>query len=309
MLTESFPPAPTWTVKDVPELKGKVIVVTGGNSGIGLEVAKVLASRDAKVYITSRDIAKGEAALADVKRDTGREAYLLQLDLSDLDSVEVFVAEYLRMESRLDILYNSAGVMIPPIDALSKQGYDLQFATNVLGHYYLTKLLLPLLITSARTSLDGIVRVITVSSGAHHGHDISYETLRDGPARRKMSPSYLYAQSKFADVVFAKELATRYGDRGVVSISLNPGNIKTPLQRQITGFIKSTVDWMLHPVVPNGIVTHLWAGTAPETAQYNGLYCIPWARLGKPRRDTQDPQVGQQLWQWLDDQVVGRSTI
>jgi retinol dehydrogenase 12 len=148
--------------------------------------------------------------------------------------------------------------MIPPLQELSKQGYDLQFATNVLGmlrlhrlkgiiltilegHFYLTKLLLPTLIATAKTSPEGVARVISVSSGAHHGHSISYDTLRQSVARQRMSTETLYAQSKFGVVVFAKELARRYGDEGIVSISLNPGNMKTPLQRQVANWQKRLI--------------------------------------------------------------------
>ena len=116
------------------------------------------------------------------------------------------------------------------------------------GHFYLTKLLLPTLIETAKLNPDGKARVISVSSGAHHVQKLNFDAFKDGPARRKMSPETLYGQSKFGVVVFAKELARRYADKGIVSISLNPGNLKTNLQREVVGFRRSMIvsDFSIH---------------------------------------------------------------
>jgi retinol dehydrogenase 12 len=141
------------------------------------------------------------------------------------------------------------GVMIPPVDQISAQGYDLQFAVHVLGelslmlhnvtktsagHHYLFKLLLPVLQQTAKLDASSKPRVIAVSSGAHHLHNLNFDSLKDGPERRKISTESLYAQSKFGTVVWAKELGRRYGDE-LVSLSLNPGNVATPLQRRVVG--------------------------------------------------------------------------
>ncbi|KAI0764108.1 NAD(P)-binding protein [Irpex lacteus] len=302
MLTESFPPKPKWTIDDIPDLSGKVIIVTGGSSGIGLEVSKTLLARGATVYIACRNT--NAPSLEEVKKQSG--ARLLRLDLADLDSVQLAANEFLQKEERLDVLYNSGGIMIPPIDVVSAQGYDIQFATHVLGHFYFTKLLTPLMVNTAQNDPSNKPRVISVSSGAHHLHNISFDTLKDGTERRKLSPESLYAQSKFGTVVYARELARRLGDSGIVSISLNPGNVATNLQRRVVGLRKKMIAWMLHPISPNGIVTHLFAGVSREAAEYNGKYLIPWARLGKPRADTQDPKIGEDLWNWLEEQVAGR---
>ncbi|VDB95595.1 unnamed protein product [Peniophora sp. CBMAI 1063] len=301
MMRESFPPKPTWTAEDIPDLTGKVVIMTGGSSGIGYEASKVLLSKGATVYIACRN--PDISTLDEVKGKPG--AKFLRIDLADLDSVQAAAQEFLRSESRLDVLYCSGGVMIPPVDQLSAQGYDLQFAVHVLGHHYLLKLLLPVLQQTAKLDTAQKPRVIAVSSGAHHLHKLDFDTLKDGPARRKVSTEGLYAQSKFGTVVWAKELGRRYGDE-LVSLSLNPGNVATNLQRRVTGFQRAMISWMLHPVVPNGIVTHLYAGFAQETADCNGKYLIPWARVGKPRADTQDPKVGEALWDWLEAQIAGR---
>ncbi|KAJ7613352.1 NAD-P-binding protein [Mycena polygramma] len=305
MIFESYPPKPTFTVKDVPDLSGKVFIVTGGNSGIGFETTKELVTHGATVYIGTRSLSKAEDAIKAIFKETGKSPAFLELDLADLDSVAKAAKTFQEKESRLDVLYNSAGVMIPPIDQTTRQEYDLQLGL-VLGHFYFTKLLLPLLISTAKSVPDGRARIISVSSGAHHFSGLNFATFKDGPERRKSGTQKLYAQSKFAVVVLAAELARRYGDQGIVSVAMNPGNVATPLQREIKGISASIASLMLHPVRPNGIITHVWAGTAQETAEYNGKYLIPWARLGKPRRDTQDPVIGEKLWTWLNEQVEGR---
>ncbi|KAJ7464506.1 NAD-P-binding protein [Mycena latifolia] len=305
MMSESYPPKPTFTLQDVPDLNGKVIIVTGGNSGIGFETVKELVVHGAKVYMAARSSAKATEAIESITKETGKSPIFLEIDLADLDSVEKAAQTFLENETRLDVLYNSAGIMIPPIDQVTRQGYDLQFGL-VLGHFYLTKLLLPVLLSTAKSTPGTPARIISVSSGAHHFTGLNFASFKDGPERRKRSTHALYAQSKFGMVVLSAELARRYGDQGIVSIAMNPGNVATPLQKEIQGFQRSIASLMLHPVRPNGIITHLWAGTAPETAEYNGKYLRPWARLGKPRRDTQDPDIGKELWTWLDEQVQER---
>ncbi|KAJ7186818.1 NAD-P-binding protein [Mycena filopes] len=304
MIFESYPPKPTFTVKDVPDLSGKVFIITGGNSGIGFETAKELITHGATVYIATRNLSKAEDAIKAIFKETGKSPVFLELDLADLDSVAKAAKTFQEKESRLDVLYNSAGIMIPPIDQTTRQGYDLQFGL-LLGHFYFTKLLLPLLLSTAKST--GKARIISVSSGAHHFSGLNFATFKDGPERRKASTHRLYIRAEqICMLLCSAELARRYGDQGIVSIAMNPGNVATPLQREITGISASIASLMLHPVRPNGIITHVWAGTAEETAGYNGKYLIPWARLGKPRRDTQDPAIGEQLWTWLNEQVEGR---
>ncbi|KAJ7750814.1 NAD-P-binding protein [Mycena metata] len=307
LATESFPPKSKFTIQDVPDLSGKVIIVTGGNSGLGFATSKVLVERGAKVYIATRNETKAKEAIEQITKETGKAPLFLKLDLADLDSIQGAANTFLSQETRLDVLYNSAGVMIPPKSEVTKQGYDLQFGVNVLGHFYLTKLLLPLLISTAKSSAEGKARIVTVSSGAHHMSNLTFSTFKDGPVRQKANEWVLYGQSKYGAVVLAKELARRYGGEGIVSLGMNPGNINTNLQKELPGwqatFVKMTI---MNPILPNGITTHLWAGTAPETAEYNGKYLIPWARVGTPRADSQDEAVGKELWTWLEEQVTGR---
>jgi len=192
--------------------------------------------------------------------------------------------------------------MAPPIEQVTADGYDLQFGTNVLGHFYFTKLLLPTLIATAKTVPDGKARVVNTSSIAHVMDGLNFNTFKDSPARRKLNGQTLYHQSKRGNVVFATELARRYGDQGIVSTSLNPGGIRTDLHRHWSSFGR----FMLNPILYEpllGALTQLWAGTSPEGASMNGKYLRPWARVGAAHPDSQDPELGKQLWTWLEEQV------
>ncbi|TFK51790.1 NAD(P)-binding protein [Heliocybe sulcata] len=298
---QSLPGTPKFKVEDIPDLTGKVIIVTGANTGIGKETAKALLQHNAKVYIAARSQEKSEQAIKDLEKETGKTAIFLKLDLADLPSIKASAEEFKSKESQLHVLFNNAGVMMCPIEQVTAQGYDMQFGTNVLGHFYFTKLLLPTLIETAKTTPEGKTRVITTSSSGHLFHGLDFATFKDGPKRKKLGTQNLYAQSKFGNVVFANELARRYGDH-IVSVSLNPGNIKSDLQRYLTGITGRIINSMLYPT-PYGALTQLWAGTSKEGLDLNGKYAIPWARVGPARKDTADPQLGKELWTWLEEQV------
>ncbi|KZW01092.1 NAD(P)-binding protein [Exidia glandulosa HHB12029] len=294
LLSQTFPPKPRWTAKDIPDLTGKVAVVTGANVGIGKETAKELLAHGAKVYIAARSKDKVDAAIADLKVATGKEALFLELDLADLPSVKRAAETILSQESQVDILIASAGVMVPPIDLLTKQGYDLQFGTNVLGHWYFIKLLLPALHPGAR--------VVTVaSSAADLASPVNWDALTDTPARKKFGTQKLYGQSKLFNIIVTKEFAKRYADKGVIFSSLNPGNIQTALQRHVPAFQRLLLKLLIYKV-EFGALTSLYAATAPE-ANLNGAYYIPWARPGKATSKALDPAAGPRIWDWLEDQV------
>ncbi|KAF7360800.1 Cytochrome P450 [Mycena venus] len=286
-----FPPKATWTTADVPDLSSRVVLVTGGNSGIGLETAKVLLRHNAKVYIACRSIPKGEAAIAALEKETGKLAILLPLDLSSLDSIKQAATEFNQKEAVLHVLFNNAGVMASPNAMLTHEGYDLQFGVNVLGHFYLTKLLLPSLVAGAKSSTDHVARIVNTSSQSHILGNINFATLKDSPIRSNMSPDDLYAQSKFANVVFSLECAKRYGPDGIVSTAVHPGMLTTDIGRHLHPLKRRFIHSLCHSP-PMGAVTQLWAGTAPEAASANGKYLIPWARIGSPHRGTLDPEIG-----------------
>ncbi|KAJ7644209.1 hypothetical protein FB45DRAFT_1020992 [Roridomyces roridus] len=300
-VNQSFPPKSKFSVNDIPDLNSQVIIVTGGYSGIGKETVKALLEHNAKVYIAGRSEEKAKEAIKELQSQTGKQALFLHVDLADLPSIKRAAEEFNQKESQLHVLFNNGGVMIPPVEQLTAQKYDLQFGTNVLGHFYLTNLLLPLLL--ATTSPGKPARVINTSSLASTlCHSINYNTVKESPARIKLGTSRLYAQSKWGNVVFSNELSRRYSDQGIVSVSLNPGNLKTDLQRHIPGFVRSLMNWTLHPV-PYGALTQLWAGTTEEGATLGGKYLIPWARVGKMEPAAQDPAAGKELWEWAEEQI------
>ncbi|KAJ6581090.1 NAD(P)-binding protein [Mycena capillaripes] len=319
-LAQSFPPKAKFSVEDIPDLTGRVIIVTGepslhllvllfrlhrsgGNGGIGYEIVKALLPKNAKVYMLSRSKERAESAISRLKTETGKEAMFIQLDLADLDSVRRAADEFKSKENQLDVLFNNGGVMNTPIEQLTKQGFDLQFGTNVLGHYLLTKRLLPLLNAAAQSSPDKKARIVHLSSSAQMFVDtVDLDALTDGPARNKLGPAKLYMQSKFANIVLSNELARRYGDKGIVSTSANPGNLKTDLQRHTPGAFMMLFGWMFSPA-PYGALTPLYAGVSAASVDLNGKYLIPWARVGAMRKEAADPNLGEKLWNWLEEQT------
>ncbi|KAF8585072.1 NAD(P)-binding protein [Ramaria rubella] len=291
--------------KDVPDLSGKVIIVTGGNTGIGYEVVKQLLKKNAKVYVATRNETKSQAAIKRLQEETGKLGYFLQVDLADLDSIKASVEEFKGKETALHVLFNNAGLAEPPTQT-TKQGVDMQFGVNVLGHYYFTRLLLPLLFAGAKSSNDGKARVVNLASSSHLLADgIWWDILEEKPARKERSLTELYNHSKFGNVVFSHELARRYGDQGIVSTALNPGIIRSELQRHYTGAKAWVLDKILLWDTPYGALTPLYAGTSPEGRDFNGKYLIPWAQIGSARKETHNRETGERLWSWFEEMTKG----
>jgi len=310
---QMFPPKPTWSVDDIPDLSGKVALVTGGNAGLGRLTAKYLALHNATVYLGSRTAQKGEEAAASLSAETGNQnIHCLPMDLSDLESVAWAVEEFGKREERLDMLFCNAGTMGAPLEMLTKQGLDLTFGTGFVGHAYLTILLLPVLLASAKTAPDGKVRVINVSSNANAwapSGGVDWPTITDTPARKeRATPMLMHSQTKWAIACFTRELDRRYASQGLVATALNPGNTRTGVNRNTPPVTKWVLDNVLgYEPDPLGVLTQLWAGTAPETAQMGGAFFWPWARVGYAREDTGDPRLGGELWEFVQEQ--GRKVV
>ncbi|KAG6857168.1 hypothetical protein H0H87_008738, partial [Tephrocybe sp. NHM501043] len=252
IFAESYPPKPTFSVDHIPDLEGKVIIVTGSNAmhGHNLCIIIALLAKNAKVYMAARSPQKAKAAIEELRAQTGKDAVFLKLDLADLKSVKAAAAEFQEKEKELHILFNNGGVMNPPLGEVTADGYDLQWGTNVLGHFYFTKLLLPTLISTAKASPEKHVRVLTTSSVTHYYGSLDFNTFKDGPARRnKLFALYhLYSQSKLVhlrgslgDLILAMELARRYGDQGIVSTAINPGNLETELTRHMSSIQRAVM--------------------------------------------------------------------
>ncbi|KAK0196652.1 hypothetical protein F5146DRAFT_1217684 [Armillaria mellea] len=306
-IKQTWPPASRFSVDDIPDLTGKVIIVTGGNVGIGYETAKALLTRNARVYIACRSPERAKKAIDQLRAECGgKEAIFLSLDLASLQAVKACAEEFLSKEKELHVLFNNAGVMEPPVDQLTEDGYDLTIGVNVLGHFYLTKLLLPALEAGARASSDGKARVVNTSSFAYElSSKLEYDLFRDGPARKKgvgSSTEKMYSQSKFGNVVFSTELARRYGAEGIVSTSVNPGHIQTDMQHSLTGIRGLFISRLAYPT-PQGALTQLYAGTTAEGANLNGKHLAPWAQVYPLSPASQDPEIGKALWSWLEEQV------
>ena len=228
-LSEFYPPSPKYTENDVPDLPSKVYLITGGTSGIGLALAKILYSKNARVYITSRTPTSAENAIDEIKKDIpfshGQVAYLT-LDLTDLSTIAPAVKDFLAKESRLHSVWYNAGVMNTPAGSRTRQGYEIQWGTNVVAHFVMNKLLMPILLFTAQGAQEGSVRSVWVSSDGH----INFSPKPDGidwndimikqPDGWKggMSVMKYYGQSKAGDVILSKEAATRYGKQGIVSV-------------------------------------------------------------------------------------------
>ncbi|KAJ3535556.1 hypothetical protein NMY22_g6435 [Coprinellus aureogranulatus] len=171
-------------------------------------------------------------------------------------------------------------------------------------HFYLTKLLLPTLLETSKASQDWKPRIINTSSVVSILADpLDFNTFKDGPARKKRSPRWLYKQSKLAHAMVAQELAQRYGSQGIIASSVNPGNIRTDIRRYYNP-LKEAIQGHLTLYPPTlGALTPLWAGTSPEGANMNGKYLVPWARYGNPNPIVLDEQARKELWTWLEEQV------
>ncbi|KAH8101379.1 NAD-P-binding protein [Cristinia sonorae] len=291
-----------FTVSQIPDLTGRVVIVTGGNTGIGKETVKALLDHNAKVYMASRSKARAEEAIQELKEQTGKEALLLELDLSSLESVRQAAQTFLSKESELHILYNNAGVMLPPADKVTVEGYDLQYGTNVLGHFLFQELLLPALAAGVSSSPDKHTRIVTTSSGAAHLFAVDFDTLKDGVKRRKLSSVHLYAQSKFLNAVVAREAAQRYADKGILSLSVDPGSIRTELYRYQPRVLQClTSPFLFSPA--QGALSQLWAGTMPGAVEHNGEYIIPWVHAGRCREEAYDLTLGERVWNTLLEQT------
>ncbi|KIM25453.1 hypothetical protein M408DRAFT_331200 [Serendipita vermifera MAFF 305830] len=294
-----------WTTDDMVDMSDKIVFVTGGNGGIGYVSCKEMLRKNAKVYVGARDSDKSRDAIKRLREETGKDPILISLDLSDLHQVRKAAEQFLQKESRLDVLLNNAGIMAAPIDRLTKDSYDLQFGTNVLGHFHLTSLLLPALLASPSP------RVINVSSMGHTHSlpgGIQFETLK-GPKQGTWLPLLslneryqFYGQSKLGNILHANELARRYKDKGLVAISVHPGVVKTDLMRNHYSIL-SRLTYAFCVTPEEGAVTQLYAANAPEAQKLSGKYLIPYAKEQSPSKLAQDQDLAKKMWDWCESEL------
>lgn len=216
-----------WTSDNIPDLKGKIAIVTGANTGIGFETALVLYEKGAHVVMACRDLIKTDQAIKKIEAHQGRgtlEAILLNLD--SLASIHEFAETFLLKYEQLHLLINNAGVAMPPASK-TKEGYELQFGVNFLGHFALTGLLYPLLSTTKDA------RIITVSSNGYQGATIDFDNLR---SEKDYIAIREYRQSKLANLIFSVEMARRIHATGqpLMAVAAQPGANKTALTRHLS---------------------------------------------------------------------------
>jgi NAD(P)-dependent dehydrogenase (short-subunit alcohol dehydrogenase family) len=270
--------AKNWQAADIPSLTGKRILITGGNSGIGYHAGLKLARKGAQVVLACRDQKRGEAALNRLNEDApGSSVELALLDLASLTSVHDFAARELGQGRPLDILINNAGVMAPPKRLETIDGYELQFGTNVLGHFALTGLLMPSLQRAAAVSNER-PRVVTIASIAHKRGQLDFDDLQ---ATKNYGPMKSYQQSKLADLMFAFELDRRLRaiSSPIMSVAAHPGVASTNLfnsgkysavESAARNLLGHAIGILLN-TDSEGALPTLYAATSPE-AEDGGYY-------------------------------------
>jgi len=285
------------------DLTGRRAVVTGASSGLGAETARALAGAGAEVTLAVRDRAAGERAAADIHLTTGSDLlHVAQLDLTDLESVHAFAASW---TGPLHILVNNAGVMASP-ETYTADGWELQFATNHVGHFALT--------TGLHSALaaEG-ARIVAVSSKGHMTSPVVWDDLHF--AFRPFDTWLAYGQSKTANVLFAVEATRRWAAEGITANALMPGAIYTNLQRHTGGRGSGTVPPELIKSVEQGAATSVFLATSPLVDGIGGHYFADCQEqevvdrrtpgLGGVARYAVDPEGAQRLWEISEKLVAG----
>lgn len=296
-----------WTADDIPDQTGRRVVITGANTGLGLESARQLARRGAEVVLACRNPTKGMAALAQVRREaTGPEPTLVALDLADLDSVASAADEIAAQGAPIDVLMNNAGLMAIPTREVTPQGHEMQFGVNHLGHFALTLRLMPQLLAAPAP------RVVALGSVAHYPGAINIDDLNF--ERSRYVSWTVYSQSKLACMHFAFELDKRSKAAGLplIGVAAHPGYSNTNLQS--TGPLASgfhPINWamakLLTPVVGQparvGALGQLRAATDPAVTggEYLGGTILAGMR-GYPKHAPTTPRArDERMWARLWD--------
>ena len=286
----------------VKDMTGKTVVITGGSSGIGRETACALACAGAQVVITSRHRERGDKAAAALRSRTGNpRIHAVQMDLADLTSVREGAAEILARFERIDVLINNAGVLLGK-RRMSADGIEATFATNHLGHFALTHLLLERIVRSAPA------RIITVAARAHravHG-SLDIDGLASGAAYKG---ERAYAQSKLANILFTRALSQRLAGTGVTANCVHPGVVATRIGADDARLWRSIGRALTRPLKMSawqGARTSIYLATSPRVANVSGRY-FAHCRVVRPSGAAQDDAAAQHLW-LVSENLVRRLT-
>jgi len=287
-LSQMFPPNASLTEANLPSQTGKVFIVTGGASGIGLALSTILYHSGGKVYIAGRSRPNFDAAVTQIKTSPPPTTsspvgslHYLPLQLDDLSTIKESVALFTSQETKLDVLWNNAGVSLPPAGSKSAQGYELMLAVNCLGPLLFTKLLHPALrVASKESNVPFSTRIVwTASQIIELSSPTGGFTMRDvNPQTREQDQQKNYCISKLGNWFLASELAFTVRKDGILSLAINPGAAKTNLLRDHR--VMYYAAWFLLHDAKQGAYTELYAGLSQELGEeHEGGYVIPWGRV------------------------------
>ncbi|KAL8859827.1 MAG: hypothetical protein Q9178_003660 [Gyalolechia marmorata] len=296
--------------KDIPDLSGKVIIVTGGNTGLGKESVIQLAKHNpSRLFLAARTPAKAEAAIEEVKNAVpSANVTYLKLDLCSFKSIWAAAQEFKSQSSRLDILLNNAGIMATPL-AETEDGYESQFGTNHMGHALFTKLLLPTLLDTAKEE-GSDVRIVNLSSEGHNLAPRPQGIIFDKRELDQRGPWARYGQSKLANILFTKELASRYPS--ITSVAIHPGVIMTDLyapNQQSNMLMKyglKLVGPLFMADIRTGVLNQLWGAVGKKSEVVSGGYYTPIAKANSGSKWAQKKDLAQELWDWTERELASK---
>jgi NAD(P)-dependent dehydrogenase (short-subunit alcohol dehydrogenase family) len=284
----------TWTIRS------RTVLVTGGTSGIGRAVATALSAAGADVTITARRREAGSEVASDIIRSTGRPIGVLILDLADRSSVAAAIDEFLHEHHDLAVLVNNAGAVFGR-RSLTPDGVERTLAVNHVGPFQLTLGLMPLLISSAPS------RVVNVASSAH-GWARDGFPFDDPHMERGYSQRVAYGQSKLANILHARSLAVRYGDRGLSAYAVHPGLVRTSIGRDGDSILASAAyrlfRWRMQTPA-EGADTVVWLASTPDPPEPNGAY-FDHRSIARSTRWARDDELAERLWGFTED-VLARA--
>ena len=297
-----------WTTEQIHDLNGKIFLITGANSGLGFESAKVLASKGGRVIMACRNLEKGGEAVRNIQRYTGGyKPDLRELDLADLKSVERFVAGIRKDYNRIDVLMNNAGIMATPYGK-TKQGFEAQIGINHLGHFALTGMLFDRLANRPGS------RIVNLSSIASRRGRMNFEDLM---GEKRYRPMEAYRQTKLANLLFTLELDRRIRDHGIgmMALAAHPGIAATNLHKAVRAneTLKSLYEKIFLKLLPGaeqGARSQLYAATSSDVV--SGKYYGPsgWFEFsGSPGEaaiplQALDQESATRLWA-ISEQLTG----
>lgn len=307
--TQYFPPPPTFTSADLTPAPSRVYLITGANQGLGYALASLLYPTGATIYLASRSEDRTQVAIRNIQAahpDTPHPATLkfLHIDLADLSSVKRAATTFAAQESRLDVLWNNAGIGNAPIGSSTAQNLELHIGTNCVAPLLLTQLLLPQLRAAVSSSPKDSVRVVWTSSAMVDSHSVpggmDFASITSGATTDPMTD---YAASKVGNWFLSHEVARAWAGYGVASVVQNPGNLDTEAFRYVPGFMRGVLRALFLYDVNYGAWTLAYAGLSGEVQ--SGEYVWPWGRKGRsPRGDIHEAiekGAAERFWAWCEE--------